>query len=207
MDHLILPSLRHKLPWRGFTVFPGSASYTTPGTYYLTVPAHRSFSFDVRGAGGGGAGAPGMIMSGTTPVGTVGGYGGNGGHSQVYLQENSGLLNAIGWGGTGGNPNTTGTAAHGTAQGGDSNITGGGSPGGAGGTLNGSPPSTVQAGGYGGRSVRGINAGLIWRGQTLVIVVGSGGPPGSNASNSSPFNFSQTSAGYGANGAVYLSWS
>lgn len=199
-------------------VIPGSASYTTPGTYALIIPEHRTFVFDVRGAGGGGGGAIGIdaFSGGTYPGAT----GGTGGYAQVYYEANSGLLNVIGFGGSGGAGTANGfslaaNGSGGAGQGGDTNITGGGNGPGAGASstlpsgfwvVTGTPTTVAGTGGYGGRAVRTISQGLIATfGQRLIIIVGSGGGQGANGS---PNNYiAQGAAGAGAPGAVYMSWS
>jgi len=67
--------------------------------------------------------------------------------------------------------------------------------------------NTIYAGtgGTGGRSVRTVSRGILVPGQTLTIIVGTRGSPGANASNTNS-NIQQHGAGYGNNGAVYISW-
>lgn len=199
---IILP-FRRIIPVSRPPVIPGSASYTTPGTYSLVIPQFNNLGLDVRGAGGGGQGAPGWVgFNGATN----GGVGGNGGYSQVYLQQDSGLLNVVGYGGQGGQVGATGT--YGTGQGGDQNITGGGSAGGSAGYMAGGDPTIYGTnGGYGGRATRNQPFSVVAPGMTLIIIVGAAGPPGANATLNTPFPFYQVSAGYGAAGAVYISWS
>lgn len=205
---------QHRLIGRHAPIVPGSASWTSPGTYYLTVPKHRTMSFDVRGAGGGGGG-PGGVYPYNNSV--YGGTGGAGGYSQVYYNPNSSLLNAIGYGGTGGTGSSNGPSggingsdgSAGTASGGDGNYTGGGAGGGARGytyyTSGGWPNGNAGYGGNGGRSVRTLNRDILIPGQTLVIIVGSGGAAGPNSANAVP-EIIQVPAGAGSNGAVYISW-
>lgn len=199
----ILLPFRRIIPVSRPPVTPGSASYTTPGTYSLALPEFNNLGLDVRGAGGGGQGAPGFVGFNGASAGSVGG---DGGYSQVYLQQNSGLLNVVGYGGQGGQVGATGTA--GAGQGGDQNITGGGDAGGSGGYLAGGDPTLYSSnGGYGGRATRNQPNGLVAAGMTLIIIVGAAGPPGANGPLNTPFPFYQVSATYGSAGAVYISWS
>lgn len=178
-------------------VVPGSAAYTSPGTYTFIVPPYTTLTADVRGAGGGGAGS--------RYTGYWIYYGGNGSYS--YFNAPTG--NVLGNGGNGGSgtnwsPPVGGVqGAHGTASGGDSNITGGGSPGGqgsiitiGGGSLYGGP------GGYGGRAVRTWALGQLTPGTAITVVVGTGGA----ASECEPVAIAQYNTA-GANGGVYVSWS
>lgn len=177
-------------------VVPGSASYTTPGTYTFIVPPYTTLTADVRGAGGGGAGSrytgyyiyygdPGTVSYFNAPTGNVVGNGGSGGSGSNWNPPVGGVQ-----------------GAHGTASGGDSNITGGGSPGGQGsiitlqGSLYGGP------GGYGGRAVKSWSLGQLAPGTAITVVVGAGGA----ASPCEPVGITQYNTA-GANGAVYLSWS
>jgi hypothetical protein len=206
----VIPLLRAPLIYNK-PVVPGSASYTTPGTYSLIVPNHNSMTFDSRGGGAGGGG-PGGIVSGSYQSG---GNGGGGGNSQVYYSPDSGQLNVIGYGGGGGEGlHFNGSAwvasngSVGAGSGGDSNITGGGAGGGARGNMYNSAAGTYVYAGYGGaggRAVRSVNRGILVPGQNLVIIVGGRGGPGSTASNNTP-QIVQTAAGYGNYGAVYISW-
>lgn len=201
----MIPLLRAPLIYNK-PVVPGSASYTTPGTYSLIVPNHNSMTFDPRGAGGGGGGAAGYNGGVTS-----GGNGSPGGYSQVYYNPNSGILNVVGYGGNGGgglyyngSSWVASNGSPGTATGGDSNINGGGNAGGSGGAT-GMPWTYAGSGGYGGRAVRTMNRGILVPGQTLIIIVGSGGAPGAAGSNTGG-TFVQQSGSYGSNGAVYISW-
>jgi hypothetical protein len=212
MDHLILPSLRRKLPWRGFAKIPGSASYTTPGTYSLVVPANfNTFVIDARGAGGGGGGA-GCYYP---PLG-YGTDGSGGGASYVTIPGWASVLANPGGGGAQAayagsfQWNDGAGGAHGTAANGDSNITGGGAAGGGGGNqyggYNPNPRSVGGNGGYGGRAVRTFTRQqlIVLPRQTLTIVVGGGGAAGANAPCSgSVYAVPQP----GSTGAVYISWS
>jgi hypothetical protein len=211
MDHLILPSLRRRLPWRGFPIVPGSASYTSPGTYSLTVPANfNTFVIDVRGGGGGGGGAGTLSPQG---YGTAGGAG-----SQSYVTI-PGWASMVGYAGDGGQPDTysgsftwyDGAAgANGPAVNGDSNITGGGAAGGVGANIHGgynpNPRSVGGNGGYGGRSVRTFTKQqlIVQPRQTLTIVVGGGGAAGTFP-NWTPAVYTYPQPG--SAGAVYISWS
>lgn len=196
---LVLP-FRRKLHWRGFTITPGSAAYTTPGTYSFTVPYYNSLTVDVRGAGGGGGGS--------RYTGYHIYYGGAGNYSYFGAPD----VTLIGYGGQGGSgsnwsPPVGGVqGAHGTAGGGDSNITGGGSAGGQGsvitlqGSLYGGP------GGYGGRAVRTWSRSQWYTKlaprTAITIVIGAGGA----ASECEPTGVTQFPSA-GQHGAVYLSWS
>lgn len=207
---MILPILKPFII-RTKPIVPGSTSYTSPGTYSLTVPAHRTITFDPRGGSGGGGGAGGLDAGNMNP----GGDGTSGGYSQVYYAPNSSLLNAIGYGGGGGGGERnsggvwSGTnGASGTASGGDSNITGGGAAGGSAGYMRNTNNGLIfyaGAGGSGGRAVRTLNRGILVPGQTLTIIVGNRGAPGGNGYNTTAVN-EQHSAGYGNYGAVYISW-
>jgi hypothetical protein len=160
---------------------PGSASYTSPGTYQLVVPPNANMTFDVRGAGGGGGGSA---------------YDGNGfGSAGTGGGASSVDVGVVGYGGNGGQGWSVGVnggqAAHGGGGGGDTNITGGGAAGGAGGVYG---FTAGQAGGNGGRAIRtivGIAAGTI-----LTIAVGAGGNRGAG----------QQPGQFGSPGAVYISW-
>ena len=207
---------QHRLIGRHAPIVPGSASYTAPGTYYLTIPYHRTMTFDVRGAGGGGGGSAGAQQNNPQPPGNPGG---DGTYSQSYYAPNSGLLNVIGYPGKGGAGGVYGTSntsngANGSAAGGDSHYPGAGAGGGAGGwehviSYFGSTESHAYYyagnGGAGGRSVRSISRGLLVPGQTLVIIVGSAGGPGAPGSFTWPYG-DQHAAAAGGNGAVYISW-
>ncbi len=174
-------------------IVPGSVAYTSPGTYTFIVPPYTSLTADVRGAGGGGAG--------NRYTGYWIYYGGNGSASSF----GGSVVGNGGSGGSGSNwsPPVGGVqGAHGTAGGGDSNTTGGGSPGGQGsiitlaGSLYGGP------GGYGGRAVRTWALGQLTPGTAITVVVGTGGA----ASECEPVGIVQYPTA-GANGAVYVSWS
>jgi hypothetical protein len=179
MDHLILPSLRRKLPWRGWSVIPGSATYSVPGTYTFIVPSFNTLTVDARGAGGGGGGwrgsdstiydgGPGGGSYFAAPFTTVIGNGGGPGHGWTAAS----LV------GTGAAPATPGIG-----QNGDTNITGGGSNGGAaavsGGTYANRYPSP---GGAGGRAVktwvRSQQYSQLWKGLAVTVVIGNGGVAG-----------------------------
>lgn len=191
-------------------VTPGSSNYTSPGTYSFIVPNFNSLSVDVRGAGGGGGGVE--IFDGDFGVVAHAGSNGTAG-GQSYFGS---VIGNGGGGGTKGNGTvytfsgnpwsfSDGSAgAAGTASGGTTNTTGGGSSGGAGavegtysaGACNGGP------GGAGGRSLRTYTIGELTVGASITVVVGTRGSPGVM---DPALNGSQ--AGYGAHGAVYISWS
>lgn len=191
-------------------VYPSSANYTTPGTYTLVVPNFNSFVIDVRGGGGGGGGAGSLTPRSDGTAGTAGTY------SLVTIP---GWGSVVGYPGGGGTPSTyngnfgwnDGAAgAHGTATDGDSNITGGGSAGGTGANIHGGynpePRSVGGNGGYGGRAVRTFTrqGRIVQAKQTLTIVVGSGGSPGSiGTTTPAVYAYPQP----GGVGAVYISWS
>jgi hypothetical protein len=205
MDHLILPSLRRKLPWRGWSVIPGGITYSVPGTYTFIVPSFNTLTVDVRGAGGGGGGwrssdqtvydgGPGGFSYFNTPVnGNIVGYGGGPGHGWYAAS----LL------GTGAAPATPGTG-----QNGDTNITGGGSNGGAaaisGGTYANRYPSP---GGAGGRAVktwvRAQQYSQLWKGYPITVVVGAGGVAGT----CEPGGYLNTYSTDGSPGWVNITWS
>ena len=136
---------------------PGSATYSTPGTYSFTVPEYTTLAADVSGAGGGGA------VSNSSTAGT----------------QSSFNSTVIGYGGGGGGTSTISypVGSSGTATGGDTNTTGGGSAGGAGGsdTWNGDNFVHQGAGGPGGRAVKTYAAGALTIGATITVVVGTGG--------------------------------
>jgi hypothetical protein len=214
---LILP-FRRIVPSVNPVVIPGSVSYTTPGTYSLTVPNFKTITMDVRGPGGGGGGA------GCNDVNTGGwnnGVSGSAGnpHSTVTIPGWAALWGYVGGGGGGsiwlgpggGYQYQDGAAgAAGGAANGDSNITGGGAAGGTGGNVHGgynpAPRSVGGNGGYGGRCVRTFTRAqaIVQARQTLTIVVGGGGAQGSNGPNpQATYAYPQP----GSSGAVYISWS
>jgi len=214
-------------------VKPGSVSYASVGTYTFIVPRYRSLFVDVYGAGGGGGGAAyyydtynyatGGVQYGQGVGGASGaipGYvyyegqaGNGGGYSQFYL---GGYYQVIGYGGAGGagltwfnssfqsySPQVSGA---GSAGGGDANIAGGGAgPGTYGYTQSYSPQvggytwTYGNYGGYGGRAYRTFTAGQLPIGSAVTVVVGQGGAPG--------WQYTSTSATYGGNGVVNISWS
>jgi hypothetical protein len=197
---LFLPSFRRILPGAGPTILPGSAGYTSPGTYTFIVPYYNSLTVDVRGAGGGGGGS--------RYTGYAIYYGGNGNYS--YFAAGDATL--IGYGGAGGSgtnwsPPVGGVnGAHGGAGGGDSNITGGGSPGGQGSVISLSGSLTAGEGGYGGRAVRTWSRSQWYTKLTpksaITVVVGAGGGP----ADCEPVGIARYPSA-GQNGAVYISWS
>jgi hypothetical protein len=163
---------------------PGSATYASPGTYSFTVPYFASLTAAVNGAGGGGGGmASGGGTGGYSAFGGVIGYGGGGGATAP----------------------AGGTGAAGGATGGDSNAAGPGAAGGIGAydqtsDKNGTYDSFAGNGGAGGLATKGFSPAELAPGSTIIIVVGSGGAPGSGAGN-------QRGATAGTNGNVQISWS
>jgi hypothetical protein len=176
--------------WReAFTkVTAGSALYTSPGSYSLTIPAFRTLVVQVWGAGGGGG------SDFTAFVGVASGA--PGGDSYVTVPTYG---NTYAYGGRGGFEVVGETGAPGGAFGGNvSNISGGGSAGGA-------PliPGFILGGGNGGFSQSnftfGVTSGSPDRGAVLTIVVGAGGAGGVNGGGA-------TSGLPGANGQCQVSW-
>lgn len=229
---LILPPWYRK---RGKApVVAGSASYGSPGTYTLIIPEYNTLFVDVYGAGGGGGGAayyydPDNFATGGVQYGEgvggagyglpdyvyfVGHDGGGGGYSQFYNPASGYAPTAYGGGGGAGQNWFASSyegfspqiSAPGTASGGDANINGGGAgPGTYGYTQSYSPQvggwttDYGNYGGYGGRSYRTFSPGMLPVGSSCQIIVGAGGPPG--------WQYTSTSATYGGNGIVNVSWS
>lgn len=209
----LLPFLRGGVMSAEPPIIPGSASYTSPGTYSLVVPANfNSFVVDVRGGGGGGGGAGALTPVSPTP-GTAGGPG-----SQSYVTI-PGWASLVGYPGGGGQPSSYSGSytwydgaygGDGVAANGDSNITGGGAAGGSPGNVHGgynpNPRSVGGNGGYGGRAVRTFTKQqqIVLPRQTLTIVVGGGGPAGANAAGANAYYAYPQPGGAGA---VYISWS
>ena len=155
----MLPYLRRMLG-KARIVTPGSAGYTTPGTYSFVVPEYNTPTIDLSGAGGGGISKNYNAASGgPTQIGSLGlvAYGGGGAYTSGVAQP----------------------GAAGGASGGDTNITGGG---GAGGAAGGSPVGFLyQPGGAGGRLIKTYTYGASGApvpGTSLIISVGSGGAGG-----------------------------
>ncbi|WNV10091.1 hypothetical protein [Tardiphaga sp. 709] len=190
----------------------GSAGWGTPGTYYYPIPYHNSFNFDVYGAGGGGGGCGGVV-----PVQNYysGGPGGSGGYSQIYDEETGGgKVNVIGWAGGGGSgmqytgsDYVYGDGGAGSGQGGDGIVPGGGAGGGASSVMYPDYAPSFRYyggnGGPGGRAYRGVARGLLTPGTRLVIIVGQGGAPGGDSPDQ---GYIRQGAGWGGNGASYISW-
>jgi hypothetical protein len=166
-----------------------SVTYNSPGTYYLAVPAHNFLYTQSWGAGGGGGGS-------WYDAGFAGTQGGDGGHSYVSIPTYG---TTYGFGGGGGPTWLAGSAAVGSASGGNNqNVAGSGMGGGAGGVYG---ASFGANGGNGGFSecyfTFGVTSGAPGQGVTLTIVVGAGGAGGFGQSNGSP----------GSNGQVTIGWS
>jgi len=168
----------------------GSSTYTSPGTYYLTVPAHNQIYMQAWGAGGGGGGS--WYDIGPTP-GTAGGTGGD---SYVSIPTYGTMY---GFGGGGGPTWLAGSASNGGASSGNTaNTAGGGIGGGAGGVYGASFGATGGTGGYSYSVFTfGVTSGAPGQGVTLTIVVGQGGAGG----------FGQVNGSAGGNGQVVVGWS
>ncbi len=201
----------------------GFVDYTIPGIYSFNVPAYRTLTVEVWGAGGGGGGAcygngsPGAQSS----VGTdLFAYGGGAGLEGCF---NSGLVSQ-GEGGSavGGTINVVG--GRGVPRGSPCNVYGalmskggdapyggiGGEPGSwaTGGGRIGGAPGGGGGGGYwcgmGGGGGSGGYARIVYTpdslapGSVLSVTVGSGGTGGPSAFNSS--------GGSGGDGRVFISW-
>jgi hypothetical protein len=166
----------------------GSWNRTAPGTYTLVIPVFSTFVIDTRGAGGGGGGS-------TYDAGAAGATGAAGTDSVVKDAANI-IYGNGGGGGVGSYYNVAANGANGTGVGGDTNTTGGGSAGGTGGSYGATKGGN---GGAGGRAVRTFSVGelaAIVAGNTITIVVGTGGNGGAG----------QVAGAKGTNGAVYISW-
>jgi len=198
---LILP-FRRMLASGGPSIIPGSAAYTSPGTYTFIVPYYNSLTVDVRGGGGGGAGnrwtgyyiyssSPGNYSYFGAPDATLIGYGGGSATGSNWSPPVGGVSGGAG-----------------SAGGGDVNIPGGGSSGGYGSIVGDDSIGHLQGGdgGPGGRAYRTWVRSQWYTKLTpksaITIVVGAGGA----ASECEPVYIQRYPiAGY--NGAVYISWS
>ena len=192
--------------------FAGSQSYTTPGTYTFSIPAHSSLSVTVRGAGAGtgGGGAFGTVHE-------VGGYESPGG-----LGEDGGYSSFSGvWAGGGKADGTNGTAS-----GGDTNVTGGGGAGGggSGGSVQVWCINEVCSSGIPGDGTPSGSGGLATKtysaaqpSGSITVVVGAGGAGGAGGCAGS-HNIMEGSPGSaespicaengasGENGSVTITW-
>lgn len=174
-------------------VVPGSRSFGV-GTTSFTVPIYSQITFDLS-AGGGGGGGPAASVN--PPLGP----GGTGGASYVS--------SAVAYGGTGGSNGhslsvTGAPGAHGTATGGNQNITAGGAPGGGGGASY-YGQASGGAGGYGARVIRtwyAGEAGAPVPGSVIGVVIGGGGA-GAPPNYPGAGNY----GGAGGNGYGSASWS
>lgn len=166
-----------------------SATYTSPGTYFLVVPAHNAIYMQVWGAGGGGGGS-------YFDNGFPGGTGGTGGDSYVTIP---GYGTMYGFGGGGGPTWLAGSASAGGASGGNTaNSAGSGIGGGAGGVYGASFGANGGNGGFSQSNFTfGVTSGAPGQGVTLTIVVGAGGGGG----------FGQVAGSPGGNGQVTIGWS
>jgi hypothetical protein len=144
----------------------------------------------------------------------VGQNGSGGGYSQFYNPASGWAPTAYGGAGGAGltwfNSSFQGfspqLSAGGSASGGDANIAGGGAgPGVYGNTQSYSPQvggwtwTYGNYGGYGGRAYKTFSPGMMPVGSACQIIVGQGGPPGSQYTNNVPT--------WGGNGIVNVSWS
>src|SRR5215472_7173391 len=114
-------------------VVPGSVTFSTPGTFFFTVPLFITLIADVNGAGGGGGGgsadcegcgltkAADCIKTTGHDINCGGGTDGSGGGASSF---NGNVIAGGGGGGTACS-NGAGPGAPGGASGGDSNIPGG----------------------------------------------------------------------------------
>lgn len=144
---------------------PTTVSFSNPGTQTYTVPTHyTSIVAKVSGAGGGGGGGAGFALFGFSN-GSGGGIGGASSFNGTLVGNGGGG----GGGGTGG-----GDGSHGTASGGDTNVTGGGSSGSDGGQFSGG------RGGNGGIATKTFLPGEL--SGAVSVVVGAGGGGGSRGS-------------------------
>lgn len=199
---MIIPSFRRPIPAAGPTIIPGSAAFTSPGTYTFVVPYYNSLTADVRGSGGGGAGnrwtgyfiyesSPGNYSYFAASDATLIGYGGGSAQGSNWSPPVAGVNGSAG-----------------SAAGGDVNIPGGGSAGGQGSYVGGDSMGHLSGGqgGPGGRAyrtwVRSQWYTKLAPRSSITIVVGAGGA----ASPCEPTNVIQYNTA-GADGAVYISWS
>ena len=213
----MIPGLANALLVGG-SVVPGSAAFTSPGTYQFVVPNYNTLRRRVWGAGGSGSatwagtsydGANGGPSScGTVSAGGgqggrryAGGYGA-GGAGGSGMTENGGA-GTVGWAYTGGHggyaphggPGTPGTSGQGVWS------QNGGYPGGGSGGVVGYGAAAGGGGGGGGYSDITVTAGAPGApvpGETLTVVVGTGGVPISDGWEQS---------GQGGHGRVLIDWS
>ncbi len=174
---LILPQL----------AFAGSAYYP-PGAYNFTTPAYiGTLTLYVSGGGGGGHGGLNWCQPCWMPQ--VGGDG-----------TASSFGGVVGYGGQGGQGYNWGPGTYdadgvpGDAAGGDSNITGGGSAGGAEGVGD----IWGSNGGNGGLAVKSYNTSMLPIGTGVYVSVGSGGAGSGSQSG--------YSGGSGGSGYVSITW-
>jgi hypothetical protein len=185
-------------------VVPGSSTYSTAGSNTFVFPYCDTFSIDMYAPGGGGGGAAAYnngVIAGS--AGSAGGY------MQFYRD---GICNLVAYGGNGGSagayPQTSpGQAAHGTAVGGQGNVTGGGRAGGsAGSTNNNSSTNYGYHGGTGARVYSTFTNCRAWEGLSFSLIVGGAGSQGANGSSPWWPNVVAPTAGVGP-GIAYISWS
>lgn len=170
-------------------VVPGSAQWTSAGTFSLLVPLYNVFNLDLRAGGGGGGGH----------LNAGGGSGGSGGDTYINLPG----LTVIAYGGTGGqSPGSIGQGGHGSPGSGANGtvVNGGGAAGGNGGSYVGSQGGNGGAGGRVYRTFTLGESGAPVPNNSYTVVVGSGGSPGPSTSNLGPGQ-------WGSVGAAYFSWS
>ncbi|WP_141688502.1 hypothetical protein [Bradyrhizobium paxllaeri] len=185
---------------------PGSTNYGSAGSYTFVFPYCDTFSIDMYAPGGGGGGAV-AYWNGVVP----GSPGGAGGYMQFYRD---GICNLVAYGGNGGPAGAFDAAsqspgrqtAHGTASGGQGNVTGGGRAGGVEGrTWQGSTTFYGWIGGNGARVYSTFTNCRTWEGWTFSLTVGSPGSAGANGT-STGYTTTQYPA-TGGSGTAYVSWS
>ena len=198
-------------------VTPGSVTYTSPGTYYLTIPIYGTLTVELWGGGGsgvsnsssGGTGGASYISSlGMTANGGIGGAQLGGGAQQGGPggSASGGNSNNIS-GGDGGNGVPGGRGSqHGGAGGNGANGGAGGSgglyyvypatngsfPGGG----SGGSPRTAGGGGGGGAYCSSVFTGSTYAGSVFTIIVGAGSNNGADGDGSY----------IGANGQCVITW-
>lgn len=198
-------------------VVPGSANYTTAGTFTFTVPVHNTLIVELWGGGAGGSGTTrSQVFSSAAGASTWDGG---------VLVANGGSGSATGTGGTasGGDTNTTGgtgesrpngsatgggaggAGANGGAGGARQNSTGNGFPGTQPGGAGGGGSVAYREGRYGGSGGGGgaycqktYSAGTYTAGSSVTVVVGAGSNGGLSGSNL---------GGAGAAGRAIITWS
>lgn len=202
-------------------VVPGSANYTTAGTFTFTVPVHNTLVVELWGGGAAGGSTDGSSNN------LNGSPGGNSNWDTSTLvanggQGNSGQTGGAGGSGSGGTTNTTGgNGANGTAgspgRGGNGGAGANGGAGGVGvtgGTAgNGTAPggggggtcrnlrfggTGKGGGGGGGYTTRTYSAGTYAAGSSVTVVVGAGGARHPSAT---------ILGGLGAVGRAVITWS